>query len=198
MSWNKFDKLVSLVRERVTTVILYRMKDPRVGFVTVTKVELSRDLKILRVFYSVLGGRSERSRTAHALDDARGFVRTEVGRALHTRVVPEVQFHYDDSAERSARISSLLKDLVPPAGEGDAGAEAGPRPEPGPDAEEGSDAEEDPDAEEGSDTKEGPGAEPEWNADTDRDAAGGAGSPESRGGPDHGGRGSGGGEPHGP
>ncbi len=111
MSWDKFEKLVSLVREKVTNIILYRMKDPRIGFITVTKVDLSRDLKSLRVYFSVLGDQADRSKATKALENSRGFVRSEVAKALRTRSVPEVEFEYDESGERATRILNIISEL---------------------------------------------------------------------------------------
>lgn len=111
MSWDKFEKLVSTVRQKITNVVLYRLKDPRVGFVTITKVELARDLKTCSVYYSVIGSSSDRSKTAKALEDARGFIQTEVGKSLRTRTVPRIDFRYDDSIEKSNRIFRILRDI---------------------------------------------------------------------------------------
>lgn len=111
MGWDKFEKLVSLVREKVTNIILYRMKDPRIGFVTVTKVDLSRDLKSLRVYFSVLGDKGDRTKAEQALQNSRGFIRSEVAKALRTRTVPEVDFTYDESGERAGRILGILSKL---------------------------------------------------------------------------------------
>jgi ribosome-binding factor A len=111
MSWDRFEKLVTAVRQKVANVILYRLKDPRVGFVTVTKIDLARDLKTCTVFYSVVGTEGDKSRTAKALEDARGFIQTEVGRSMRTRTVPHIDFRYDDSMEKSERINRILRDI---------------------------------------------------------------------------------------
>lgn len=111
MSWDKFEKLVSLVKQKVATIVLYRLKDPRVGFVTVTKIVLTRDLKRCTVHYSVVGTSGEKSRTAKALEDARGFIQKEVGKTLRTRVVPRVEFLYDESMEKTSHIEDILKNI---------------------------------------------------------------------------------------
>ena len=111
MSWDKFEKLVSSVRQKIANVIQYRLKDPRVGFVTVTKIDLARDLKTCTVFYSVVGSEGERTRTKKALEDARGYIQTEVGKSLRTRTVPHLEFRYDDSMEKSERINKILREI---------------------------------------------------------------------------------------
>ncbi|MFH2000696.1 MAG: 30S ribosome-binding factor RbfA, partial [Planctomycetota bacterium] len=88
MGWDKFEKLVELVKRRITQIVLYNMKDPRIGFMTITKIDLSRDLKECKVFYTVLGTDAERSKTSCALRDARGFIQREVGKTLRTRIIP--------------------------------------------------------------------------------------------------------------
>jgi ribosome-binding factor A len=111
MSWDKFEKLVSTIRQKITNVVLYRLKDPRVGFITITKVELARDLKTCSVYYSVVGSNADRSKTSQALEDARGFIQAEVGKSLRTRTVPRIDFRYDDSMEKSDRIFRILRDI---------------------------------------------------------------------------------------
>ena len=87
MSWDKFEKLVSLVKQKVATIVLFRLKDPRVGFVTVTKIVLTRDLKKCTVHYSVLGTSGEKSRTAKALEDADVRLQDHPGEGLQRRRV---------------------------------------------------------------------------------------------------------------
>jgi len=119
MTWDKFEKLVSLVQQKITTIILYRLKDPRIGFLTVTKVELSRDLKTCLVYYSVFGSEGDRSKTAQALKDARGHIQGEVGKTLRTRTVPRVQFRFDDTVEQAERIAKILNKIKSEKSEND-------------------------------------------------------------------------------
>jgi ribosome-binding factor A len=98
--------------------ILRRMKDPRVGFVSVTEVEATGDLRQLRVYVSVLGSDEEQARTMEALEHAKGFVRTELGNRIRLRYTPEVTFRYDPSLERGSRITGLLSKLKEEAGPG--------------------------------------------------------------------------------
>src|SRR5881296_1811651 len=91
------------VRE-VVSVGVGELKDPRVGFVTVTAVETSPDLRHARVFVSVLGNPGERRRTLQALDRAHGFLQRRVGSELRIKHTPQLQFVYDDTPERGMRI----------------------------------------------------------------------------------------------
>jgi ribosome-binding factor A len=96
---------------RAVTGILRKLKDPRIGMVTVTGSEISPDLRNARIYVSVFGDESERKATLAALSHANAFVRRELGKGMRIRVTPEVRFQYDDSAERGERMDGLLKDL---------------------------------------------------------------------------------------
>lgn len=98
--------------------ILRKMKDPRIGFVSVTEVEVSPDLRHLKVFVSILGSEEERQRTMEALEHARGYIRTELGGRIQLRYTPELIFKYDPSLARGSRIIELLAHLQGEPGEG--------------------------------------------------------------------------------
>ncbi|HHW13896.1 MAG TPA: 30S ribosome-binding factor RbfA [Firmicutes bacterium] len=91
--------------------ILRKMKDPRIGFVSVTEVEASPDLRHLKVFVSIMGSEEERQRTMEALEHARGYIRTELGGRIQLRYTPEVVFKYDPSLARGSRVIELLSQL---------------------------------------------------------------------------------------
>ena len=103
------DRVGEAIREEVATFLTDSVKDPRiVGFVTVTGVELTNDLRHAKVFVSVMGSDSEKEATFQGLDSTASHLRSRVGRALKLRVAPEIQFREDDSVARAARIESLL------------------------------------------------------------------------------------------
>lgn len=97
-----------LVHE-ISDIVRSEVRDPRVGFVTITDAEVSPDLRHARVFYSVLGSAEQQAETGKALDRAAGFVRGEFARRAQLRYVPDIRFQFDPSAERSQRISQLLE-----------------------------------------------------------------------------------------
>jgi ribosome-binding factor A len=108
------------MREEIATFLANDVKDPRiVGLVTVTAVEITRDLRHARVFVSVLGSESARSATFEGLDNVASHLRGRVGRALRLRVAPEIEFRNDESIAHAAHIEQLLaqvrKDLPPEA-----------------------------------------------------------------------------------
>lgn len=109
MSHLRIEKLQELIKQEVSRIILQKLKDPRIGFVTVTHVELTGDLRYAKVFLSILGKESEKQATWEALEHSLGFIRTEVGKQIHIRYTPEISFCRDDSALYSERINLLLK-----------------------------------------------------------------------------------------
>jgi len=121
-------QVAEAVQQYVSQLLQRDMKDPRIGFVTVTSVEMSADLKYARVFVSVMGTPEEQKATMDALASAKGFIRRELAARLDLRFAPEVQFKLDTSAEYSDRINRLLNELkAEEAGAGTIAAE-GSRP----------------------------------------------------------------------
>lgn len=106
------------MREEIATFLANDVKDPRImGLVTVTAVEITRDLRHAKVFVSVLGSESQRAATFEGLDNVATHLRGRVGRALRLRVAPEIEFRNDESVAHAAHIEQLLaqvrKDLPP-------------------------------------------------------------------------------------
>jgi ribosome-binding factor A len=102
-------RLEARIHERVAHCLEFEISDPRSAFVTVTRVELTTDLSVARVFYSVYGTEGDKSRVRHMLEDATGFVRTKVGSVLRIRRVPRITWMYDDSIEYAARMDAAIR-----------------------------------------------------------------------------------------
>lgn len=126
-------RLNKQVHEKVAHIVLHELKDPRVGFVTITRAELTPDYSLCRVYYSVIGTPGDKSKTAHALESARGYIQSRVGDTLRTRVLPILQFHYDDSVEGVLEVGKLIRELkeeregrLPSAAAGEGTADEGP------------------------------------------------------------------------
>ncbi|HZP82387.1 MAG TPA: 30S ribosome-binding factor RbfA [Chthonomonadaceae bacterium] len=116
-----------LVHE-ISDLIQKELRDPRLGFVTLTGAEVSRDLRHAKVYVSVLGDEEARKQSLKALNSAAGLLRGEFARRAHLRVAPEIQFCFDTGIERGQRIFELLhsvEDDLKPRPVADAGAEAG-------------------------------------------------------------------------
>jgi ribosome-binding factor A len=109
MTSDRMRRVNEAMREVLSGAITSEMKDPRVGFVTVTAVETSPDLRHARVFVSVLGNPGERRRSLQALDRAHGYLQRRVAGELRIKNTPTLEFVYDDSAERGLRIAELLE-----------------------------------------------------------------------------------------
>lgn len=105
------DRVAEAIRAEAATFLTSGIKDPRViGLVTVTGVEVARDLRSARIYVSVLGSESERAATMDGLASAAGHLRSRLGRALSLRSAPEVTFRLDDSIARAAKIHAALEE----------------------------------------------------------------------------------------
>jgi ribosome-binding factor A len=109
MQGKRLDRVNQLIKEEVSTLLQRELKDPRLGFVTVTEVEVSKDLRVAKVFVSVLGDERQWTSSLAALESARGFIRNWLRHHLDLRVTPELDIRADHSMEHAARIQSLLK-----------------------------------------------------------------------------------------
>ncbi len=103
------ERLAEEIREQVARMIASDLKDPRLGFITVTRVELAHDLGHVRVHVGVLGSEAERKKSLAALQQASGFVRRELGRRLRIRHTPEIDFRYDKGLDATDRVARLLE-----------------------------------------------------------------------------------------
>jgi ribosome-binding factor A len=102
------------VREVVSEAV-GELKDPRIGFVTVTGVETSSDLRHARVFVSVLGSEAKRAKTLDGLAAAHGVLQARLARELRMKRTPQLAFEYDPTVERGVRMTQLIDELAPDA-----------------------------------------------------------------------------------
>ncbi len=101
------------VREVLSARLAEGLKDPRIGFVTVTSVDTSPDLRHARVYVSVLGSEAEREASLEGLAASHGFLQAQVNDELHMKRTPKLEFVYDDSVDRGMRISELIDREAP-------------------------------------------------------------------------------------
>lgn len=111
MAHRRTARVADLVKQEVSQIIQHEMKDPRIGFVTVTSVEVSIDLRHARVYFSVLGSEADRKASLEGLERAKGYVRTQLGRRIKLRHVPELLFRYDESFDYAQRISNVMRSI---------------------------------------------------------------------------------------
>ena len=102
------------LRSEIAELLMHEIKEPSIGFVTVTEVQMSRDLRVAKVYVSVMGDAESRAATMAGLERASGYLRRQVGRRMRLRLVPELRFLVDDTLDRTERLDELLR-LDPPA-----------------------------------------------------------------------------------
>ena len=105
------DRLDSQIRQELMELLQREMKDPRVGFATITRVETARDLGTAKVWVSIMGTEIEREKTMKALTDAAPWLRRQLGERLTVRHIPQLVIHRDDSIEAGDRVLRLLREL---------------------------------------------------------------------------------------
>ena len=110
MAYKRADRVNSLLQRELGTLISEELRDPRIAFPTVTAVEITPDLRSAKVHVSVLGSEEASGKTMKALEDAKPFLRRELGARTDLRFVPELTFVHDRSAEQAVRISALLRE----------------------------------------------------------------------------------------
>jgi ribosome-binding factor A len=110
MSGQRKDRVAAAIHQELTSLMQNGMNDPRLGFVTITGVDLSKDMRHARVFVSILGSESARVSSLEALASGAGFLRRELAHRLNLRRTPDLRFHLDVSGERGERIEQLLHD----------------------------------------------------------------------------------------
>ena len=106
------DRIDELLQQEIGALLAKEIADPRIGFVTITDIETSPDLRHARVWVSVIGQPGERDEAIRALQQSMGYVRHELGRRLRLKRIPELHVRLDDSAERGTRVLKLIDELV--------------------------------------------------------------------------------------
>jgi ribosome-binding factor A len=105
-------RIAEQIQRELSEVIRVELKDPRVGMITLTDVEVTADGEHAKVFFTVLGEPSRIDQATEGLQHAAGYLRSQLARRLNVRVVPQLQFKYDPSVERGARLSQLIDQAV--------------------------------------------------------------------------------------
>src|SRR3989338_1361274 len=105
---SRHQKVAQAIKEEVSIIVHDELKDPRIGFITITEVELTQDKRYAKIFYSVLGSDLEYKKTKEALDSALGFIRRLIAQRIRLRFAPEIVFKEDRSSEYSFKIQEVL------------------------------------------------------------------------------------------
>lgn len=107
----RYERVAVALKKEISSIVHDEIKDPRLGFVTITRVELTSDLRFAKVFFSVLGSPDDYAKTKQALDSSLGFIRRLVSQRIRLRFVPEISFRQDHSSEYSTKIEKILNEI---------------------------------------------------------------------------------------
>jgi len=110
LPYKRSQRVSDLIREEIADIIMNKLKDPRVGFITVTGAKITEDLKIATIYISVLKP-EERESTLEILNSAKGFIRAELSKRLRMKFIPSLTFRVDESIEYGDKIERLLKEI---------------------------------------------------------------------------------------
>ncbi|RJX24358.1 MAG: 30S ribosome-binding factor RbfA [Dethiobacter sp.] len=112
MAKQRSQRVGEQIKKEVSEILRLGLKDPGlINLTSVTDVEVSRDLRYAKIFVSIFGNVDEQEKILKILDKAKGFIRSEIGKRIRLRLVPEIEFHLDRSMEYGARIEGVLRDL---------------------------------------------------------------------------------------
>lgn len=111
MSSQRAHRVAETIHKEISSLLIKGLKDPRIGFVTITAVDVSPDLRNARIYYTVMGSQDERARTQAGLDSSAPYIRQQLGRHLRLRYIPEIRFEYDSSFDHGQHIEQLLRDV---------------------------------------------------------------------------------------
>ncbi|MHB8172997.1 MAG: 30S ribosome-binding factor RbfA [Nitrospirota bacterium] len=119
--YKRADRVSEQIRAELSDILLRKTKDPRIGFVTITRVKLSDDLQNARVFVSIIGDEARKKEALKGLKSGAHFMRSELGHRLRLRTAPELFFQLDESIEKGAKVLDLLRglDIKDDEGEGE-------------------------------------------------------------------------------
>lgn len=110
MEFQRSQRVAEVIHQEVSRLIQFELKDPRLGFVTITAVDVSKDVQHAKIYFTVIGDEQARKDSGRALESGAGFIRRQLGRVLRLRTIPEIQFLYDKSIDYGNHIESLIRD----------------------------------------------------------------------------------------
>jgi ribosome-binding factor A len=111
MEGKRSEKVADLIQKEISQMLVKSIKDPRIGFVTITRVTVSEDCRFAKIYFSVAGTVEEREKSRMGLDSAKGYVRKELGRRIRLRYTPEIMFQFDPSIEYAIHMEELIQSL---------------------------------------------------------------------------------------
>lgn len=111
MEGKRSDKVADLIHREVSEMLLRSVKDPRVGWVTITRVKVTEDCRLAKIYFSVTGTQEERERSTEGLESAKGFIRKELGKRIRLRYTPEIRFQFDPTIEYAIHLEEVFQGL---------------------------------------------------------------------------------------
>jgi ribosome-binding factor A len=113
MEGKRSEKVADLIQKEISQMLVKSIKDPRIGFVTITRVSVSEDCRFAKIYFSVAGTLEERERSIKGLESAKGYVRKELGRRIRLRYTPDIVFQFDPSIEYAIHMEELIQSIHP-------------------------------------------------------------------------------------
>ncbi len=113
MEGKRSEKVADLIQKEISQMLVKSIKDPRIGFVTITRVTVSEDCRFAKIYFSVAGTLEERERSIKGLESAKGYVRKELGRRIRLRYTPDIVFQFDPSIEYAIHMEELIQSIHP-------------------------------------------------------------------------------------
>lgn len=112
MAFKRSDRVGDLIKEEIASMVLHGdIKDPRIGFVTITHVKMTPDLKEAKVYFSQIGSEEDIKKSKNGLNNASGYIRRNLAKRVSLRHIPTVTFEFDDSLQYSDRIEKVIKEI---------------------------------------------------------------------------------------
>jgi ribosome-binding factor A len=111
MKHKRCDKVAETIHETISVILSRGLNDPRIGFVTITAVEVTPDLHLARIFFTVIGDDAAKKNSEAGLNSAKSYIRRELGKVLTMRYLPDIMFTYDHSQDYGSRIDTILREI---------------------------------------------------------------------------------------
>lgn len=111
MSSQRAQRVAETIHKEISSLLIKGLKDPRIGFVTITSVDVTSDLRQARIYYTLMGSQESRAETQAGLDSCSSYIRQQLGRQLRLRFIPEIHFEYDASFDYGQKIEKLLSEI---------------------------------------------------------------------------------------
>ena len=111
MASQRAQRVAETIHKEISNLLIKGLKDPRIGFVTITSVDVTSDLRQAKIYYTLMGSQDDRDQTRSGLDSSSSYIRQQLGKVLRLRYVPEIHFIYDASFDYGQRIEKLLSEV---------------------------------------------------------------------------------------